>query len=76
MQLTFGFGHRTLLRFIVAGLKFVAVDMALFFLFFFGVQNVVRDEIFKFLVPEFRLPIFSIPLPKFLELLLPILGMF
>ena len=76
MQLTFGFGHRTLLRFIVAGLKFVAVDMALFFLFFFGVHNFMRDEILRFLVPEFRLPIFFIPLPTFVELLLPILGMF
>jgi hypothetical protein len=76
MCLTFGFTCRTLLKFFVAGLKFVALDLALFCLLFFGVPHLIGDEFFVFLLPEFRLPFFFIPLPEFVELPLPILGIF
>lgn len=76
MNLTFGFSYRTLSKLFVAGLKFVALDMALFCLLLLGVPNLMGDEFFDLLVPEFRLPLIFIPLPEFFELLRPILGMF
>ena len=73
MHPTFGFSYRTLLKFFVAGLKFVALDMAFLCLLFLGVPNFIGDEFFVSLVPKFRLPFFFIPLPEFVEHLVPVL---
>jgi hypothetical protein len=72
MRLPFGLINRFLSKSVVLGLKFVAMDAALFCVLFFGVPNLMRVDFLVFLLPKFRLPFLFIPLPEFVD----ILGMF
>ena len=65
MRLNFDFIYRLLLKVSVTGLKFIVLDVAVFCLLFWGVPYLIGNDFLAFLVPQFRLPLFFIPLPSF-----------